>query len=227
MIEGRRQSGAAPETTTMSKVFFSVTISIDGFIAPESRFDDVGDERWMSQWGELQRYVFEQRFFRKALGIGEGGLTGDDNRILEETFLRTGVSIMGKRMFDGGERHWPEEAPFHTPVFVLTRQVRAPWERKGGTTFHFINDGIESALQKARAVAGGKDIRIAGGAHVIRAYLDAGLVDEMHLAIAPVFLGAGTPLFDRVPSDRLGLRIVETVPSSMVTHVRYAVQRRG
>ncbi len=78
--------------------------------------------------------------------LGVGGETGRDNRMLEETFNRTGVSIMGKRMFDGGERFWPEEAPFHTPVFVLTHQVREPWERPGGTTFHFINDGIDSAL---------------------------------------------------------------------------------
>src|SRR5204862_5561335 len=113
----------------------------------------------------------EQRFFRETFKLGDGGETGQDNRILEETFERTGVSIMGKRMFDSGERLWPEEAPFHTPVFVLTRQVRAPWERPGGTTFYFVNDGIETALRRAREVAGGRDIRIAGGAHTIREYL--------------------------------------------------------
>ena len=126
----------------MSKVFVSVTMSVDGFIAPEQRYDDVGDKRWFAQWRELQSHVLEQKFFRENLKLGEGGLTGDDNRILEQTFARTGVTIMGKRMFDLGERLWPEEAPFHTPVFVLTRQVRVPWERKGGTTFHFVNDGF-------------------------------------------------------------------------------------
>ena len=99
---------------------------------------------------------------------------------------------MGKRMFDGGERFWPEEAPFHTPVFVLTKQVRSPWERPGGTTFHFVNDGIESALRQAREVAGGRDIRIAGGANAILQYLNAGLVDEFSIALAPVFFGAGS-----------------------------------
>jgi len=210
----------------MTKVFFSVTMSLDGFIAPALRGDDVGDQRWLGQWMELQRYVFEQRFFRERLKLGDGGLTGDDNRILEETFARTGVSIMGKRMFDGGERHWPEEAPFGTPVFVLTRQVRPPWERKGGTTFHFVNDGIERALRRAREVSGGRDIRIAGGAHVIRDYLDAGLVDEFHIALAPVFFGRGTRLFDDVDAARLGLELQRTVPSSMVSHLFYAVRRR-
>ena len=155
----------------MSKVFFSVTMSLDGFIAPETRGDDVGDTRWMGQWMELQRYVFSQKFFRENLKLGDGGDTGPDNQMLEEVFHRTGVSIMGKRMFDGGERLWPEEAPFHTPVFVLTSQVREPWVRPGGTTFYFVNDGIESALRQARAVAGDRDIRIAGGADVIQQYL--------------------------------------------------------
>ena len=208
----------------MSKAFFSVTISLDGFIAPESHGDDVGDQRWLGQWMQLQKYVFEQKFFRQTLKLGEGGLTGEDNRVLAETFARTGVSIMGKRMFDGGEQHWPEEAPFHTPVFVLTRQVRAPWVRPGGTTFHFVNDGIESALRRAREVAGGKDIRIAGGAHTIREYLDAGLVDELHLALAPIFLGSGTRLFDRNRQRTIPLELIRTVPSSLVTHLFYSTR---
>jgi dihydrofolate reductase len=210
----------------MSKVFFSVTMSLDGFIAPESRGDDVGDKRWLSQWMELQKYVFEQKFFRETQHLGEGGLTGEDNRILEETFQRTGVTIIGKRMFDGGERWWNEEAPFHTPVFVVTRQVRAPWERKGGTTFYFVNDGIESALRQARSVANGRDIRIGGGAHTIRQYLNAGLIDEFHIALAPVFLGGGTALFDRIDLSRLSLEIVDTIPSPLVTHLKYAVRRK-
>src|SRR5262245_37394508 len=131
----------------MSKVFFSVGMSLDGFMAPAgmdlAHADDPNYEDWLSQWNELQKWVMEQRFFRENLKPGEGGETGQDNRILEETFNRTGVSIMGKRMFDGGERFWPEEAPFHTPVFVLTKQVRSPWERPGGTTFYFVNDGID------------------------------------------------------------------------------------
>src|SRR5262249_16901803 len=104
----------------MSTVFVSVSISVDGCIAPEFMQLDQPPERWLPQWMELQEYVFQQKFFRENLELGEGGETGDDNRLLEAIFNRTGASIMGKRMFDGGEHNWPEEAPFHTPVYVLT-----------------------------------------------------------------------------------------------------------
>ena len=210
----------------MGKVFFSVTMSVDGFIAPE--FMELGrpPDQWLDQWLELQKYIFQQRFFRENLKLGDGGDTGQDNRILEETYNRTGVSIMGKRMFDGGEISWPEEAPFHTPVIVLTKEVRSPWVRPGGTTFHFVNDGVESALQQARDIAGGKDIRIAGGAHAIVQYLNAGLVDEFSIAVSPVIFGAGVRLFDGVDRRRISLEILEAINSPMVTHLTYAVRRR-
>jgi len=118
-------------------------------------------------------------------------------------FRRTGVSIMGKRMFDLGERMWPEEAPFHTPVFVLTSQVREPWVRPGGTTFYFVNDGIESALRQARAAAGDRDIRIAGGADAIQQYLRAGVADEFTLAISPVMFGGGRRLFEGIGREAI------------------------
>ena len=210
----------------MTKVFFSVTMSLDGFIAPEMMKMGVPVEQWLPQWMELQKYVFEQRFFRENLNLGEGGETGEDNRLLEETYKRTGVSIMGKRMFDGGEQAWPEEAPFHTPVFVLTKQVRSPWERPGGTTFHFVNDGIERALLRARNEAGDRDIRIAGGADVIIQYLNAGLVDEFAIALSPVLLGAGRRLFDGIDASRVSLDPMEAISSPMVTHLRYAARRR-
>ena len=212
----------------MGKVFFSVGMSLDGFMAPEgmdlAHADDPNYKDWLSQWMELQKWVSQQRFFRENLQLGEGGETGQDNRILEETFNRTGVNIMGKRMFEGGERFWPEEAPFHTPVFVLTHQVRSPWERPGGTTFHFVNDGIESALRQAREVAGGKDIRIAGGAHAIVQYLNAGLVNEFAIALAPVFFGEGVRLFDGIDRRKVSPEIVEAIHSPLVTHLRYAVK---
>lgn len=215
----------------MSKVFFSVGMSLDGFMAPEgmdlAHADDPNYKDWLSQWMELQKWVSQQRFFRENLQLGDGGETGQDNRILEETFNRTGVNIMGKRMFEGGERFWPEEAPFHTPVFVLTHQVRSPWERPGGTTFHFVNDGIESALRQAREVAGGKDIRIAGGAHAIVQYLNAGLVDEFSIALAPVFFGEGVRLFDGIDRRKVSPEIVEAIHSPLVTHLRYAVKIHG
>jgi dihydrofolate reductase len=209
----------------MSKVFFSVTMSLDGFTAPESRYDDVGDARWGRQWGQLQDFVFHQKFFRENLKLGPGGETGEDNRILEQTFARTGASILGKRMFDAGERGWPEDAPFHTPVFVLTRQVRAPWPRAGGTTFHFVNDGIQSALRQAREAAGDRDVRIGGGAHTIREYLNAGLIDEFHIALAPMLMGGGSALFDRIDADKVRITLQRAVPSPRVTHLFYEVQR--
>jgi dihydrofolate reductase len=215
----------------MSKVFFSVGMSLDGFIAPAgmdmAHADDPSFKDWLSQWMELQKWLFQQRFFRETLKLGEGGETGEDNRIVEETFSRTGVSIMGKRMFEGGERFWPEEAPFHTPVFVLTKQVRSPWERPGGTTFHFVNDGIESALRRAREVAGGRDLRIPGGAGVILQYLNAGLVDEFSIALAPVFFGEGIRLFEGIDRKRVSVQVVEAINSPLVTHLRYAVTRRS
>ena len=214
----------------MTKVFFSVGMSLDGFMAPDgmdlAHADDPNFNDWMSQWNDLQKWIFQQRFFRENLQLGDGGETGQDNRMLEETFNRTGVSIMGKHMFDGGERFWPEEAPFHTPVFVLTHQVRSPWERPGGTTFYFVNEGIESALEQARAAAGGRDIRIAGGANAIMQYLNAGLVEEFSIALAPVFFGAGTRLFEDIDWRKLKLEIVEALNSPLVTHLRYAVAKQ-
>src|ERR1700730_16337783 len=136
------------------KVFFSVTMSLDRFLAPQERIDDPDVQRWMAQWMELQQWIFPQRFFRENLKLGEGGEEGRDNDIVRETYERTGASVMGKRMFDGGEAAaagrakrmfdagepaWPEEAPFHTPVYVVTHGKRDPWERPGGTTFHFVN----------------------------------------------------------------------------------------
>lgn len=213
----------------MSKVFFSVSMSLDGFIAPEGmdmeHADDPTYKDWGAQWGALQHWVFQQEFFRKNLKLSGSGETGADNRLLEETFNRTGVSILGKRMFEGGERFWPEEAPFHTPVFVLTHQVRSPWERPGGTTFYFVNDGIESALRQAREVVGDRDIRIAGGANTILQFLNAGLVDEFSIALSPVFLGAGIRLFDGIDRKKVEIEIVEAINSPLVTHLKYVVKK--
>jgi dihydrofolate reductase len=160
------------------KVFFSVTMSLDGFMAPEAVpvedvFSPEGQndprvQRWMTKWSELQAWLFPQRWFRENLKLGEGGEEGLDNDIARATHERTGASVMGKRMFDAGELAWPEEAPFHTPVFVVTHTKRDPWERPGGTTFHFVNDGISSALDQAREAAGDRDVRIAGGAETIQ-----------------------------------------------------------
>jgi len=213
----------------MSKVFFSVSVSLDGYLVPPgmdlAHAADPTFEDWGAQWGKLHSWILPQRYFRERLKLGDGGETGTDNQIVEHTFERTGVSIMGKRMFELGEVMWPEEAPFHTPIFVLTSQVREPWVRPGGTTFYFVNDGIESALRQARAVAGDRDIRIAGGADVIQQYLRAGIVEELDLAIAPVMFGGGRRLFEGI-SREVGVELVETIASPRVTHVRYAVRKQ-
>jgi dihydrofolate reductase len=217
------------------KVFFSVTMSLDGYIAPESSPDEIdamrrgestpGLERWRAQWGQLQSWMFKQRFFRENLNLGAGGNEGRDNAIAEETFRRTGASIMGKRMFELGEIGWPEEAPFHTPVYVLTHEVREPWPRPGGTTFHFVDDGIESALAQARDAAGDRDVRIAGGGDTILQYLKAGLIEEFTIALAPVFFGSGVSLFDGIDADGLAAEQVHVEPSSPITHLTYALAR--
>jgi len=203
------------------KVFFSVSMSLDGFIAPQS-----SDELMGQQWMELQQWLFPLRFTRENLKLGAGGEEGRDNDIARETFERTGASVMGKRMFDAGEQMWPEEAPFHTPVFVVTHEKRDPWERPGGTSFHFVNDGIESALDRARETAGDRDVRITGGAATILEYVNAGLVDEFTIALSPVLFGSGIRLFEGVDAARVALEPVHSEPSPRVTHLSYAVRNR-
>ena len=203
------------------KVFFSVSMSLDGFIAPESSEELMG-----RQWMELQRWIFPTRFFRQNLTLGEGGEEGPDNDIVQKTFERTGASVMGKRMFDAGERMWPENAPFHTPVFVVTHEQRDPWERPGDTTFHFVNDGIESALAQAREAAGDRDVRIAGGGATILEYVNAGLIDEFTIALSPVLFGSGIRLFEGIDAARVALEQVRVEPTKRVTHLTYAVRER-
>lgn len=176
----------------MSKVFVNIGLSLDGFMAPEGMtMENPGYKNWGAKWGALMAWLVNQQYFRENLKFGPGGETGPVNDLVRSTTERIGANIMGKRMFDQGERAWPEEAPFHTPVYVLTNEKREPWVRPGGTTFYFINDGPERALALARESAGSRDIRIAGGADVIQQYLKQGVVDELEIALAPVFFGAG------------------------------------
>jgi len=207
----------------MSKIFFAVGTSMDGFIAglnggPKNPLGDGGTA--------IHNWLYRQKAFHELLDLGKGGETGKDNDIVKEIINRTGASIMGKRMFIEGEANWPENAPFHTPVYVLTREVREPWVRKGGTTFFFINDGIESALQKARQVAGNKDIRIAGGANTIQQFLNAGLVDDFIINYSPIMLGRGVRLFDNIDKSKFNIEIVETINSRLTTHLRYRLKNK-
>jgi dihydrofolate reductase len=186
----------------MSKVFASIAMSLDGYMAPEGmsieHWENPGYKDWGAKWGALMRWLMTQQYFRENLNFGPGGETGPVNDMVRKTFERTGANIMGQRMFEQGERSWPEQAPFHTPVYVLTHAQREPWVRPGGTTFHFVNDGAESALAQARAAAGGRDIRIAGGADVIQQYLNMGVVEELNIALAPVLFGGGRRLFENL-----------------------------
>jgi dihydrofolate reductase len=206
----------------MSKVFVQLGISVDGYMAGPNRSpkNPMGDRK-----GSLHQWIFEQKAFREHLSIPGPGKTGPDNDWVAHTFARIGANIMGKRMFDEGEAAWPEKAPFGNPVFVLTHEKREPWPRPGGTTFYFVNEPLESVLSKAREAAGSKDVRISGGRDVVLQYLNAGLVDELVLDVAPVFMGEGLRVFEGIDHTKVKLEIAEAIHSPVVTHLRYAVTR--
>jgi len=206
----------------MGKVFFDVAVSLDGFIAGPNR----GPQNPLGDGGlALHDWMFKTATFREILQLGSGGETSSDDERVRRVFDRAGAHVMGRNMFEEGEANWPEEAPFHSPVFVLTHDKREPWERKGGTTFYFVTDGIESALSQAKAAAKGKDVRISGGAYTIKEYLHAGHIDEFTLHLAPVLLGEGVRMLDRLSRDKVKLEQVESSGSELVTHVTYRVVR--
>jgi dihydrofolate reductase len=176
----------------------------------------------------LHEWVFPTRMFQRMHGGGEDGTTGVDNDFAERGFAGVGAWILGRNMFgpvrgpwpdDSWKGWWGDEPPYHVPVFVLTHHPRPPLEMKGGTTFHFVTDGIEAALGQARNAAGGLDVRLGGGVAAIRQYLQAGLVDEMHLAISPVALGSGENLLAGIDLLKLGYRRTEFVTSDAALHV--------
>jgi dihydrofolate reductase len=201
----------------MAKVVFDITTSLDGFVAGPND----GPEHPLGEGGEkLHEWVYGLASWREPHGL-EGGETGRDSDVLEEAMGNLGAVILGRRMFDLAQG-WGDEPPFHAPVFVLTHEAREPLAKKGGTTFTFVNDGIESALRQAQAAAGGKDVGIAGGANTIQQYLSAGLVDEFQIHVAPLLLGGGVRLFDQAPAD-LELETTRVLESPRVTHLKYRV----
>lgn len=209
----------------MSKVFVNIGLSLDGYMAPEGmaleHWKTPEYKNWGAKWGTLMSWILKQQYFRENLMLSSGGETGPVNDMLRHTMERSGASIMGKRMFEQGEISWPEEAPFHTPVYVLTQEKREPWVRPGGTTFFFINEGPERALELARQSAGNRDIRISGGADVIQQYLGMGVVDELEIALAPILFGSGRRLFEN-PGDTLPqFRIDKVLNTPDATHLRY------
>lgn len=212
----------------MSKVFVNIGLSLDGYMAPEGmtleNWDNPKYKDWGAKWGSLMAWALNQQYLRENLKLGPGGETGPVNDLVRSTTERIGANIMGKRMFDQGERSWPEEAPFHTPVYVLTHAKRKPWVRPGGTTFYFINDGPEHALELARESVDSRDIRIAGGADVIQQYLDMGVVDELEIALAPVLFGGGRRLFENIGEPAPQFRIDRVLDGSAATHLRYVRQ---
>src|ERR1041385_222457 len=168
----------------MSTVFVNIALSLDGYMAPDGMtMDNPAYKNWGEKWGALMAWLISSKAFREHLKFGPGGEIGPVNDLVRSTMERIGANIMGKRMFDQGEASWPEEAPFHTPVYVLTHEKREPWVRPGGTTFYFVNDGPRRALDLARESAGSRDVRISGGADVIQQYLNLGIVDELEIAL--------------------------------------------
>jgi len=206
----------------MSKIIFDCAISLDGFFAGDNRNPD---NPMGGVSGKIHGWMFKQKAFWKHLHMEGGEEYGADSKLIEDVLARVGAYIMGKRMFEEGEVHWPEDL-FMADVYVLTHEKRAPWVQKGTTTFYFINDGIESALEKARASAKEKDIRIQGGADTIQQFLKAGLIEECFIHIAPVFLGSGVRLFDGMDTDKYDIQIAEVIPSDLTTHLRYKLTKK-
>jgi dihydrofolate reductase len=209
----------------MGKVFVNIAMSLDGYMAPEGmsleHWNDPGYKNWAAKWGSLMSWFMPLKSFREHLNIGHDGETGQVDDMARATIERIGANVMGMRMFEGGEIGWPEEAPFHCPVFVLTHKKRDPWVRPGGTTFYFVNDGFASAFEQAKAAAGAKDVRIAGGAKVVQQALAAGVVDELEIALAPVIFGGGERLFENVPDSIPAFRIERALHTPQATHLRY------
>jgi dihydrofolate reductase len=211
----------------VSRLRFRISVSLDGFAAgPNQSLREplgVGGER-------LHDWVVALEAWRRAHGKS-GGAVNESTPVFEAELANIGATIMGRNMFGGGPGPWSttdpwtgwwgRTPPFHHPVFVLTHHARAPLVMEGGTTFTFVTDGIERALEQARRAAGGKDVALAGGARVAQQYLNAGLVDEMQLHLVPTLLGGGERLFDTV-GDLRGLALAEAVAAPDVVHLKFA-----
>jgi dihydrofolate reductase len=215
----------------MGKLRFSITVSLDGYLAGPN--PSVGQP--LGEGGsQLHQWAIKLDAWQRQHGDG-GGVTNASTEVVEESVANVGAVIMGRNMFGGGTGPWDlddpwrgwwgDDPPYHAPVFVLTHHARDPLPMDGGTTFHFVTDGIESALAQAQAAAGDKDISLAGGADVVQQYLAAGLVDELQVDIAPVLLGGGTRLLDNLAGAGVTLEQVRTVSTDDVTHIKYRVLR--
>jgi dihydrofolate reductase len=210
----------------MSKVIVDITMSLDGFVAgPDQTLEQplgAGGER-------LHDWALATKAWRAEHGM-EGGEENEDSEVVAETVRNNGATIMGRRMFSGGSGPWEDDPnadawwgdnpPFHHAVFVLTHHPRETVTKDGGTTFTFVTDGIESALEQARAAARDKDVAVAGGARAVQQFLDAGLLDELRIHVAPMLLGDGVRLFE---NQRADIELVRVIGSPAVTHLWYRV----
>jgi dihydrofolate reductase len=212
----------------MTVVKFDISTSLDGYVAGP----DPDLEQPLGAGGEqLHEWAVKLASWRETHGL-EGGEVNPDSEVMTETYDGVGAYVMGRGMFGGGpgpwgeepwSGWWGEEPPFHAPVFVATHHAREPLPREGGTTFHFVTDGVEAAVAQAEEAAGEGDVLISGGADVIQQALRAGLVDEFQLHVAPVLLGGGTPLFAGLGPDDVQVETVRALESPRVTHLAYRV----
>ena len=210
-----------------SKLRLKISMSLDGFVAGPSQSVEnplgIGGMR-------LHDWAFALAMWRKEHGL-EGGEVNESTVVVEEALANIGATVMGRNMFGGHPGGWDsknpwngwwgDNPPYHHPVFVLTHHKREPLELEGGTTFTFVTEGIEAALEQARRAAGGKDVSLAGGASAARQYLKAGLVDEMEISVAPTLLGSGERLFDNLADAPQGYEIAEFVGTPAALHVRF------
>ena len=200
------------------------SLSLDGFGAgPDQSINDPLGKRGK----ELHQWAFGTRTFRAMFGES-GGSDGIDETYAARAMAGFGAFILGRNMFGPVRGEWPDDSwkgwwgdnpPYHTPVYVLTHHARAPIEMAGGTTFHFVTDGIVAALEQAKAAAGGLDVKIGGGVSTVRQYLEAGLIDELHFAMAPVTLGRGEAMFAGIDLPALGFKVTEHAASELATHL--------
>jgi dihydrofolate reductase len=208
---------------------FNITTSLDGFVAgPNPSEQDPLGEGGM----QLHEWAFELAAWREPHGR-EGGVVNESTAFIERAQANVGATIMGRKMFGGGpgpwgeqpwEGWWGDEPPFHVPVFVLTHHAREPLHKDGGTTFHFVTDGISSALEQAKRAAGDRDVLLAGGAEVAQQYLAAELVEEFSVSVVPILLGGGTRLLSEIGAD-ISLEQLDVVAAPGVTHLSYRVVR--
>jgi dihydrofolate reductase len=212
----------------VGKVVVDISMSLDGFVAgPNPTLEEPLGEKGE----ELHEWVVRTNYWRERHGL-EGGEEDEDSEVIREAFSSVGASVMGRKMFSGGSGPWEsdprsmgwwgDEPPFHTPVFVLTHHAREPEEMEGGTTFFFVTDGIEAAVEQARAAAGEGNVAIGGGANAIQQALAAGLVDELQVHVAPILLGGGTRLFGE-GADPIRLEATRVLASPRATHVKFDV----